>query len=189
MSKRDGKKQTKCVFETESCVNDHRFIGACIDSFGGALPVGSSCKDRYEGLKKADSFTGDPDFDSILRQCIETMQSKGQDYAAGSSDRLHNFRTVAEATGMTMEQVWSVYFYKHVSAILSYVKGGHESEPIGGRITDAINYLLLFAKIIKEDDLEEQTCRNVDSKLVGAFCLHCGQDFEPFEVHDCLGPK
>lgn len=97
-------------------------------------------------------FTGDKDMDNILQECFKVLVSKGNDYTIGSQDRLHNFRTVAEMTGLSMEKVFSVYFYKHVSSLFSYVKSGgqSESEPIESRIVDCINYLLLFSKIVAE---------------------------------------
>lgn len=99
-------------------------------------------------------ITGDVEFDELLRQVTEILKTKGADYTLGTGDRLHNFRTVAEFCGMTMQEVWGVYFYKHMSAIFSFIKNGGkvESEPIDGRILDAVTYLLLFYKIVKETE-------------------------------------
>lgn len=97
-------------------------------------------------------MTGDPDIDAMLERCFKILKVKGDDYTIGNAekDRLHNFRTVANFTGLGMPAVWAVYFYKHVSAIFSFVKGGTESEPIEERIADAINYLLLLSKMVAE---------------------------------------
>lgn len=97
-------------------------------------------------------LTGDNDFDEMLQKCIDILKVKGDDYTMGTGDRLHNFKTVAEFTGMTPEQVLGVYFYKHVSAVFSFIKSGgqSESEPIDGRISDCINYMLLFQKMVQE---------------------------------------
>lgn len=99
-------------------------------------------------------LTGDNDFDELLASCVETLKVKGDDYTMGSEDRLHNFKTVGGFCGLTPKEVLGVYFYKHVSAIFSYIKkdGQSESEPIEGRIMDSINYLLLFYKMIKEEE-------------------------------------
>lgn len=95
--------------------------------------------------------TGDVEIDTLLEKCLETLKKKGADYTQGSPDRLHNFRTVGQFLGLPMERVWSVYFYKHLSAIFRFCKEGQvESEPIEGRIMDCIVYLLLFAKIVAE---------------------------------------
>lgn len=97
-----------------------------------------------------ENLTGDPDFDEVIKSCAKILEVKGEDYTIGTGDRLHNFKTVGEFTGMTPEQTLGVYFYKHVSAIFSYIKKGgkSESEPIEGRIADCVNYLLLFQKMV-----------------------------------------
>lgn len=98
-------------------------------------------------------ITGDPDMDAMLARCVKILKVKGDDYTVGNAekDRLHNFRTVAGFTGLSMMEVFATYWYKHVSAIFAYVKGQSESEPIEERIADAVNYLLLFSKIVAEE--------------------------------------
>lgn len=89
-------------------------------------------------------------------ECIQIQATKGHDYTSGSDDRLLNFRTAAEAAGVSIEQAWYVYFFKHLSAVQTYVKHGQvESEPIRGRIVDCINYLLLLWLIVREKDPEQ----------------------------------
>jgi len=95
-------------------------------------------------------LTGDKDFDEVLTQCVKILSVKGKDYTIGMSDRLHNFRTCGEFTGLTPEQTLGVYLYKHIAAVFAYIKGRTESEPIEGRICDIINYMLLFAKMVRE---------------------------------------
>lgn len=97
-------------------------------------------------------MTGDKDIDAMLERCFKILKVKGDDYTVGNADkdRLHNFRTAANFIGLSMGAIWATYFYKHVSAIFAFVKGGTESEPIEERIADAINYLLLFSKIVAE---------------------------------------
>lgn len=98
-------------------------------------------------------LTGDPDFDEMLARCIETMDTKGQEYTAGSKDRLANFKGVAADVDMPMEKVWYTFFNKHLRAIQSYIKNGCEvksNEGIDGRIMDCIVYLLLFYKMTNE---------------------------------------
>lgn len=104
-------------------------------------------------------MTDDVDMDAMLERCFKILKVKGDDYTVGNAsvDRLHNFRTVASFTGLKMGAVWSVYFYKHVSAIFAFVRGGTESEPIEERIADAINYLLLFAKMVAESKRQSES--------------------------------
>ena len=92
----------------------------------------------------------------LLTECLKIQATKGQDYTSGSGDRLLNFRTAAEAAGISITQAWYVYFFKHLLAVQTYVKRGQvESEPIRGRIADCINYLLLLWLIVREQDPEQ----------------------------------
>ena len=102
--------------------------------------------------QEKETLFNDKDFDGMIEQCVGTMKVKGQDYTLGNVDRLYNFKKVAEFTGLTPQQVWSVYFAKHIFAIFNYVKSGGqcESEAIDGRIMDAINYLLFLHKMETE---------------------------------------
>jgi hypothetical protein len=97
--------------------------------------------------------TGFADIDQFLADTFEVMRAKGHDYRQGNdSDLLHNFRTVGSTVDEPMEKVWFTYFYKHYAAMCTYIKKGgqSESEPIEGRITDMIVYLVLFWKMVKE---------------------------------------
>jgi hypothetical protein len=95
----------------------------------------------------------DPHFIKIVMDCWDIYKKKGVDYTQGEweKDRLANFRKAADDAGTTMLQSWSVLFSKHLHAIQSYVKRGRvESEPIHGRIHDAINYLILLMIMVSE---------------------------------------
>lgn len=87
-----------------------------------------------------------------FRMCDE----KSVEYTRGNADdRLCNFTRIGGTLVLPWEYVWSVYFLKHIDAIIEYVKTGKEgSEGIISRIHDAQNYLDLFlARIesMKED--------------------------------------
>jgi hypothetical protein len=96
--------------------------------------------------------SGDPDVDSMLSRCLETFRTKGEEYTAGSPDRLANFRAVGQAVVIPPEKAWFTYFYKHYSALVSYILNGEtkSNETIDSRIMDMIVYLLLFDKMVKE---------------------------------------
>jgi len=113
------------------------------------LPPEIEMTARLHDLHK---LTGDPDFDSMIASCIKILEVKGEDYTIGTKDRLHNFKTVAEFTGVTPEESLGIYLYKHMSSIFAYIKSGgkSQSEPIEGRIADVINYMLLFHKMVLE---------------------------------------
>jgi hypothetical protein len=98
-------------------------------------------------------MTGDAEVDAMLRDCIDTMSSKGQEYTGGSPDRLNNFRQAGLDVGLPMEKVWYVFFNKHLRALQSYIKNGcvvKSNETIHSRIMDCIVYLLLFEKMSRE---------------------------------------
>jgi len=94
----------------------------------------------------------DQDFRACIEACDKLLTVKGHDYtqgAKGDEGRLKNFYTSAEALGLTPLQVLGVYMKKHLDAVFTYIgKGKVESEPIEGRIHDAVNYLLLLNKLI-----------------------------------------
>lgn len=86
---------------------------------------------------------------------VALTKSKGEEYSS-SDDQLGNFRRLAEQTGLTMPQIWLVLFTKHIDAIRTFIKDEaagvqrERSEPIEGRIDDAILYLYLLRGIVGE---------------------------------------
>ena len=58
----------------------------------------------------------------LLNLACEIEESKRPGYTQASEDVLANFKTAGEMTGTSPMQAWSVYFYKHVAAILTYAK-------------------------------------------------------------------
>lgn len=82
--------------------------------------------------------------------------SKGEEYKGGEDDQIGNFRRMATKTGLTMEQIWQVFFHKHIDAIDTFVrdkaagKDRARSEPIESRIDDAILYLVLLRAILRD---------------------------------------
>jgi cyclopropane fatty-acyl-phospholipid synthase-like methyltransferase len=85
-----------------------------------------------------------------FEKIVAINNTKGHDYA-GEQDALRNFKDQAQRSGITKEQVWSVLFTKHMMAIETYVaQGAVASEPIEGRIHDAILYLFLLRGLVEE---------------------------------------
>lgn len=108
--------------------------------------------------------------ESTLASTSALLICKGAEYAS-DNDRLDNFKKNAALLGLSPLQVWSVYAFKHVDAIQSYMRRIHSgedslrpddlqfnitaidlrlSEPIEGRFHDAINYLFLGLAILHE---------------------------------------
>jgi hypothetical protein len=75
-------------------------------------------------------------------------QSKGHEYA-NSDNQLDNFRRLSKALGLAPDAVCFVYLTKHMDAIQNHIREPEraKSEPITGRIDDAILYLLLLKAI------------------------------------------
>lgn len=93
--------------------------------------------------------------------CGEMLGMKGADYTDGK-DRLYNFKSVGGLCNTPALMVWLIYFLKHIYAIISFcVKGKVESEPIQGRITDAINYLVLLEGLVEEQTPPPQEAEDV----------------------------
>ena len=89
----------------------------------------------------------------LKEQCYPVMEVKGRDYAGTDHqpDVNANFKRAAERWGVPVLAAWGIYFGKHIDAIETYVRTGGqaESEPILGRITDAVNYLFILLALIE----------------------------------------
>jgi hypothetical protein len=83
--------------------------------------------------------------DLLLTEAERIQTSKRPGYTGGNTDVLHNFKSVADRVGITAEQVWAVYFLKHVDAIVSIMARPDlpVAEAALGRFSDGINYLQL----------------------------------------------
>ena len=94
------------------------------------------------------------------------MKAKGRDYTeylAGTEDvrvtsANANFQGVANLLsarqGVDKYVTWAVYFVKHIQAILSWVCTREvKSEPIQGRMADAINYIFILWSMLVEDGI------------------------------------
>lgn len=102
-----------------------------------------------------------PEFDIHSRNLYEELlhlgSTKGKEYA-GDVDRFDNFKSLGTRLGMSPQAILWVYVVKHLNAIEAWIKTGHTfSEPIEGRIKDAIVYLMLLHGIQAEQSLKAQT--------------------------------
>lgn len=94
------------------------------------------------------------EFEVVANVAINNMRklmaSKGREYAR-TEDRFDNFNRLAADLSMSRDKVLLVYLTKHMDAIKNYVNTGNSvSEPIQGRILDALNYLLLLYGMVEE---------------------------------------
>lgn len=87
-----------------------------------------------------------------MQSVIDLSEGKGKEYAGpeGSSNEHANFDRLAVEMEMSPEKVLAVYWTKHMDAIKTYVRTLNKdtSEPIEGRIDDAILYLLLLKGMV-----------------------------------------
>lgn len=95
----------------------------------------------------------------FMEQCVQVAKSKGNEYS-GLEDTHANFKRLADKLGLTKEKVLMVYLAKHMDSIDSFIRNGCDeaglTEPIQGRILDAVNYLTLLAAMFEPEDLSEQ---------------------------------
>ncbi len=89
--------------------------------------------------------------------CFPVMLAKGRDYAGTDhqADVNANFKRAGERWGIGTLQAWGVYFGKHIDAIETFIRtdGAAQSEPILGRITDAVNYLFILLALLEDVEL------------------------------------
>ena len=95
-------------------------------------------------------------FENIVADQMDLIKSVlmqgAKEYA--NIDRLANFKGVAEKLKISPGKVALVYLLKHIDGICKYVETGEaQRDTLNGRITDAINYLILLRAICAERDL------------------------------------
>ena len=99
----------------------------------------------------------------LLANCKQVLCSKGREYQNTNKDDVNvfaNFERASLDIGLSREQILWVYFSKHKDSISKFIKDlrtkdieqieENLSEPIEGRIVDAINYLLLLYGMEKD---------------------------------------
>lgn len=89
--------------------------------------------------------------DETMMEIERLNNTKGREYA-DDAEALANFYNRAEQMGIDPKVVWGAFFGKHIDSIFSYIKRGEVlSEPIQGRIDDAILYLILLKGLIEDE--------------------------------------
>ena len=94
----------------------------------------------------------------MIKEEMEVLTGKGEEYTVGDEDALANFKGVAADAGVTPLQAWYIFFNKHIRSIANYIKTGKSAsnESIQGRILDARNYLALGRALIEESANENK---------------------------------
>lgn len=109
---------------------------------------------------------------ALRELCDRTEATKNADYST-PEDTLSNFKEMASFTGTTKYQAWLVYFGKHLHAIINSIRKSPEfpqveSEPIKGRIVDAIVYLQILDALIEEDKANKPKVIRAKKPVVAA---------------------
>lgn len=127
----------------------------------------------------------------LLAEVVEMKNTKGKEYA-NSESRFANFDRLSKELVLTNTQIAWVYVTKHLDAIKSRIRTQetYSTEPIRGRIVDAITYLTLIAGMIQEGEQGKNNVINSQQAIgltgAGAYfednmkqqdlygCRHCG---------------
>lgn len=92
--------------------------------------------------------------DDTFSEMKRLTATKGAEYKGDGGGQFDNFIRYGSRAGLTVGQAWSVVFGKHLDAIDTFIRddarkiGRARSEPIGGRIDDAILYLMLLKGMV-----------------------------------------
>lgn len=93
-----------------------------------------------------------------LTYCKNILTSKGVEYAEGedTDDRLHAFAVAAALEGITPKEALAGMMAKHTVSIYDMCRDleRHPLDKWYEKITDHINYLLLLAAMVVEEDDE-----------------------------------
>ncbi|MCK4328639.1 hypothetical protein KAX02_02230 [candidate division WOR-3 bacterium] len=91
--------------------------------------------------------------DEIFDRCTSTLHVKGKGYSI-NKDKLHNFKRAAKMQNCMPQQALIGMWVKHVVSILDISDDNvpYDIATIEEKVTDAINYLVLFEAIMKEQD-------------------------------------
>ena len=106
-------------------------------------------------------------FQNLIKQQADILYaltaSKGEEYSRSDTDQLANFRRQGAELGVEPESIIGVYLNKHLDSIKTYIRMKtaksvpQMSEPIEGRIDDAILYLLLLkASVVDQQEQDRR---------------------------------
>ena len=92
---------------------------------------------------------------ATFARMLELSESKGREYAstgkAAHSERFGNFNRLAAELNLPPDKILWVYLKKHLDSISHHINTKESfSEPVEGRIDDAILYLLLLKGLWRE---------------------------------------
>ena len=91
-----------------------------------------------------------------MKKCWETLFNKGNEYSV-QDDRLSHFKKAAAVMDSTPKAVLFGMLAKHLISLsdMCMDKRKHPKEAWSEKITDSINYLLILAAIVEEEQIEQ----------------------------------
>lgn len=91
-----------------------------------------------------------------MKKCWETLFNKGNEYSV-QGDRLSHFKKAAAVMDSTPEAALFGMLSKHLISLsdMCLDKRKHPKEVWSEKITDSINYLLILAAIVEEEQIEQ----------------------------------
>ena len=89
-----------------------------------------------------------------IDHCKSILCSKAEEYA--TADRLHNFKVAGALQGVSPVQALMGMMSKHTVSVADMCMSGklYPQELWDEKITDSINYLLLLAALVREENNE-----------------------------------
>lgn len=104
----------------------------------------------------------------------EITATKGVEYRRDSDDQFENFKRAGDELGISPFAVLHIYLNKHLDAIRFWIRNHSSmvagdvkfSEPIEGRIDDAIVYLLLLKGMVIEQQRRSAMLFPADGPIV-----------------------
>ena len=91
-----------------------------------------------------------------MKKCWETLFNKGNEYSV-QDDRLLHFKKAAAFMDSTPKAALFGMLAKHLISLsdMCMDKRKHPKEVWSEKITDSINYLLILATIVEEEQIEQ----------------------------------
>ena len=91
-----------------------------------------------------------------MKKCWETLFNKGNEYSV-QDDRLLHFKKAAAFMDSTPKAALFGMLAKHLISLsdMCMDKRKHPKEVWSEKITDSINYLLILAAIVEEEQIEQ----------------------------------
>ena len=97
--------------------------------------------------------------ENFIKKTFDLSDAKRIEYTEGNQDAdVHtNFRRIGEELGLSPLKIIAVYLLKHIKSLLTFFKLGKtfSNESIESRVSDIVNYLILFLAYLHYENIKE----------------------------------